>query len=110
MQEDGVARNGAHKTARRTGHERALLGIDTPANMSNRTDVRAHALLAQRPKWVESSAAHHREGSHMERPNAWKDYTSEQLDELHYLCEGYKAFISDNKTERECCAASVATT
>ncbi len=44
----------------------------------------------------------------MERPNAWKDYTSEQLDELHYLCEGYKAFISDNKTERECCAASAA--
>ena len=44
----------------------------------------------------------------MERPNAWKGYTSEQLDELHYLCEGYKAFISDNKTERECCAASVA--
>lgn len=44
----------------------------------------------------------------MERPNAWKDYTPEQLDELHYLCEGYKAFISDNKTERECCTASVA--
>ncbi len=43
----------------------------------------------------------------MERPNAWKDYTAEQLDELHYLCEGYKAFISDNKTERECCAAAV---
>ena len=40
-------------------------------------------------------------------PNAWKDYTPEQLDELHYLCEGYKAFISDNKTERECCAAAV---
>lgn len=43
----------------------------------------------------------------MERPNAWKDYSPEQLDELHHLCEGYKAFISDNKTERECCAASV---
>ena len=43
----------------------------------------------------------------MERPNAWKDYTPEQLDELHYLCEGYKAFISDNKTERECCATAV---
>lgn len=42
----------------------------------------------------------------MERPNAWKDYTAEQLDELHYLCEGYKAYISDNKTERECCAAA----
>lgn len=43
----------------------------------------------------------------MERPNAWKSYSPEQLDELHYLCEGYKAFISDNKTERECCAAAV---
>ena len=43
----------------------------------------------------------------MERPNAWKDYTAEQLDELHYLCEGYKAYISDNKTERECCDAAV---
>ena len=43
----------------------------------------------------------------MERPNAWKDYTAEQLDELHYLCEGYKAYISDNKTERECCTAAV---
>ena len=43
----------------------------------------------------------------MERPNAWKDYTAERLDELHYLCEGYKAYISDNKTERECCAAAV---
>lgn len=43
----------------------------------------------------------------MERPNAWKDYSADELDQLHYLCEGYKAFISDNKTERECCAAAV---
>ncbi len=43
----------------------------------------------------------------MERPNAWKSYTPEQLDELHYLCEGYKSFISDNKTERECCATAL---
>ncbi len=43
----------------------------------------------------------------MERKNAWKSYSTEQLDELHYLCEGYKSFISDNKTERECCAAAV---
>ncbi len=43
----------------------------------------------------------------MERPNAWKHYSAEQLDALHYLCEGYKSFISDNKTERECVAASV---
>ena len=44
----------------------------------------------------------------MERPNAWKRYSAEQLDALHYLCEGYKSFISDNKTERECVTASVA--
>ncbi|MDO4849705.1 MAG: aminopeptidase, partial [Coriobacteriia bacterium] len=43
----------------------------------------------------------------MERPNAWKSYSPDQLDELHSLCEGYKAFISANKTERECCAAAV---
>ncbi len=43
----------------------------------------------------------------MERKNAWKSYSAEQLDSLHYLCEGYKSFISDNKTERECCAAAV---
>ena len=43
----------------------------------------------------------------MERPNAWKGYTADQLDRLHYLCEGYKAFISENKTERECVAAAV---
>ena len=43
----------------------------------------------------------------MERKNAWKTYTAEQLDELHYLCEGYKAYISDNKTERECCDAAI---
>lgn len=43
----------------------------------------------------------------MDRPNAWKEYTEEQLDQLHYLCEGYKAFISENKTERECCSAAV---
>jgi aspartyl aminopeptidase len=43
----------------------------------------------------------------MERPNAWKSYDEKQLDELHYLCEGYKSFISDNKTERECCKTAV---
>lgn len=43
----------------------------------------------------------------MERPSAWKSYSPEQLDELHYFSEGYKAFISDNKTERECAAAAI---
>ena len=38
----------------------------------------------------------------MERPCAWNKYTSEQLEELDRLCEGYKQFISENKTERLC--------
>ena len=44
----------------------------------------------------------------MERPNAWKQYTPEQLEQLESFCEAYKAYISENKTERECCDASVA--
>lgn len=47
------------------------------------------------------------EGNHMERPNAWLDYTKEQLADLDRVCEGYKRFISDNKIEREVCAASI---
>ena len=47
------------------------------------------------------------EGNHMERPNAWLDYTEEQLQDLDRVCEGYKRFISDNKIEREVCAASI---
>ena len=43
----------------------------------------------------------------MERPNAWLDYTKEQLADLDRLCEGYKRFISDNKIEREVRAASI---
>ncbi|RRF90012.1 MAG: aminopeptidase [Coriobacteriaceae bacterium] len=44
----------------------------------------------------------------MERPNAWLDYTDAQLDDLTRICDGYKGFISANKTEREFCAAAVA--
>ena len=43
----------------------------------------------------------------MERPNAWKGYSAEQLAELDALCARYTDFISCNKTERECCAAAV---
>ena len=43
----------------------------------------------------------------MERPNAWLDYTQEQLADLDRVCEGYKRFISDNKIEREVRAASI---
>ncbi|MGN0075606.1 MAG: aminopeptidase [Parafannyhessea sp.] len=44
----------------------------------------------------------------MERPNAWLDYTDAQLDDLTRICDGYKGFISANKTEREFCSAAVA--
>ena len=44
----------------------------------------------------------------MERPNAWKSYDAASLAELEKLCGDYRAFISENKTERECARASVA--
>ena len=43
----------------------------------------------------------------MERPNAWKAYDDAALAELEELCQDYRAFISQNKTERECVTASV---
>ncbi|MBQ9005389.1 MAG: aminopeptidase, partial [Atopobiaceae bacterium] len=43
----------------------------------------------------------------MKRPNAWNDYTPAQLEELDALTSDYMAFISANKTERECCASGV---
>ena len=44
----------------------------------------------------------------MERPNAWKAYDDAALTELERLCGDYRAFITKNKTERECVTASVA--
>lgn len=43
----------------------------------------------------------------MERRSAWKRYGEEELAALNDLAEEYKAFITANKTERECCAAAV---
>lgn len=36
------------------------------------------------------------------RENAWKKYDEKQLEEIFAYCEGYKKYISDCKTEREC--------
>lgn len=44
----------------------------------------------------------------MERPCAWKSYDDAALAELEQLCGEYRAFITKNKTERECVTASVA--
>ncbi len=44
----------------------------------------------------------------MERKVAWESFSDDQLDELEALNKRYIAFISDNKTERRCFAASVA--
>ena len=43
----------------------------------------------------------------MERENAWKKYSDEQLEELEALSSDYIDFISDNKTERECTATAI---
>ena len=44
----------------------------------------------------------------MERGSAWKGYTEADIEALNGLAEGYKAFITANKTERECCTAAAA--
>ena len=36
----------------------------------------------------------------MERENAWRSYTDQDKSELNELCEGYKSFLSQCKTER----------
>ena len=43
----------------------------------------------------------------MERPNAWKKYDDTTLAELDQLCEDYRRYISENKTERECVKSSI---
>ena len=34
--------------------------------------------------------------------NAWLKYNNDDIDKLNKICDGYKEFISNNKTEREC--------
>lgn len=43
----------------------------------------------------------------MERKNAWKTYTSEQLAELNKISEDYKECLDAGKTERECVRLAV---
>ena len=43
----------------------------------------------------------------MERRNAWKDYTKKELKDMEKLCEDYRHFLDDGKTERECVSQSV---
>lgn len=38
----------------------------------------------------------------MEKKNAWEKYQGEKRQEVFDFSEGYKKFISDCKTEREC--------
>ena len=44
----------------------------------------------------------------MEREVAWKNYDEAQLAAMDSLAADYIDFISENKTERECAAASIA--
>lgn len=43
----------------------------------------------------------------MENKSAWEKYDKNSLDCLHELSQGYKKFITECKTERECCARVV---
>ncbi len=44
----------------------------------------------------------------MERPNAWKNYTAEDIEKLNDLSARYRAFLDGGKTERECVKETVA--
>ena len=43
----------------------------------------------------------------METTNLWKSYSEEQLKELQELNEGYKVYLDNGKTERECIREAV---
>ena len=43
----------------------------------------------------------------MEREVAWEKYSEQDMRELEALASNYIAFISENKTERECAAAAI---
>lgn len=43
----------------------------------------------------------------MERENAWKSCNKQTVNEIFGFCEGYKKFISECKTERECTRRSI---
>ncbi len=43
----------------------------------------------------------------MERDNAWKNYSSQECEELEQVNAGYRAFLDAGKTERECTAVAV---
>lgn len=44
----------------------------------------------------------------MERTSAWKKYNEDELKALDSVCEFYKRFLDEGKTERECVAQGVA--
>lgn len=55
-----------------------------------------------------AGSAQHKKGKRMEHKNAWESYDEAQVAQLEDLAAGYINFLSDNKTERRCFAASVA--
>ena len=44
----------------------------------------------------------------MENKSAWKKYKAKDLKELDRVCEGYKDFLDNGKTERECVKQTIA--
>lgn len=43
----------------------------------------------------------------MERELAWKKYKNKQIKEMESLCKGYRQFLDNGKTERECITETV---
>lgn len=43
----------------------------------------------------------------MERKSAWTKYKKKDLKELDRICESYKKYLDEGKTERECVKISI---
>ena len=43
----------------------------------------------------------------MERELAWNKYKNKHIKEMEVLCKGYKEFLDNGKTERECITQTV---
>ena len=38
----------------------------------------------------------------MEKKNVWESFDEQRLNELESICAGYRSFLDNGKTEREC--------
>lgn len=75
-------------------------------------DKKVNDILAEKAGWVYNSiklgiAIYGKVAERMKRDNAWNKYSKKNLEELEILCDDYRNFLDNGKTERECVAATI---